>query len=326
MAQPNLAPFTNRGLIAKLEVSEGVDSVPTNLLNGIKLFDGTTGTEFDVVEMNEDRPFFGAQDFAVSNKRAFIEGRFHLFSPATPGQVLTGNSANEAILLPGGLTVVKDAIAKTTKYNPISSAIASLTAYFWHNDHKLEIVGARNAISALSMRIGERFGGQIRIQGDYTEYETNAIPAITKYTNIPPISTHANSTCTLLTVNGVVENLNLWSKELSVDFGSALSSKEYTSKKVNGITARDGRFTLRIARTDLADFNPTKVRDDGHVIELAYRLNETSALYSELGVRGKIENVTPTDIDGDHGWEITGRCIPSDAGGDEFYILHGDNT
>jgi hypothetical protein len=47
---------------------------------------------------------------------------------------------------------------------------------------------------------------------------------------------------------------------------------------------------------------------------------KTACLASALYVRGQIETVAETDIDGDLGWDISGPCIPSNSGGDEFYI------
>ena len=83
---------------------------------------------------------------------------------------------------------------------------------------------------------------------------------------------------------------------------------------------------LRIARTALADFNPWALRDAGTLITASLKLSESDQRYSELGIRGQIEQINEVDIDGDYGWELTGRCVPSDAGGDEFYIEFGDDT
>jgi hypothetical protein len=325
MAQPALAPFTTRGCAIKAEVTEGTDSVPTAALNAVKLFDGNTFTEFDPVERNEDRAFFGGRTFGVTNERAGIEGDFELFSPATPGQVATGNYVQEQILLCGGMTVVKSAGGKTTRYNPISAAIPSVSAYFWHNDHKLEVLGARNALSAIQMQIGERFKGRMRLIGSYTDFEEEAFPAITQpYTSQPVYCNSANS-YGKFAITDVAPNIDCWFKSLSLDFGSEIGSREYTQKKATSITGRAPTFSLRMARADLSDINPWSLRR-GQMIRANMRTMESATLYSELGIRGQIENIQPTEIDGDHGWEISGRCIPSDTGGDEFYILFGDTT
>lgn len=326
MAQPELENFTNRAIAVKLETTEGTDSVPTAGTDGITLFDGNCGTEFDPVERNNDRPFMGGRAFGVANKRAFIEGDFEIFCPSAPGAAgATGQSANHALLLPGGFTIVRNLGAKTSQYNPISTGISSASAYYWHNDHKVEVRGARSQLSSLMMQIGERFKGRMRLQGLYDLFEEDALPAITTYNTVPVISDWQNSS-SKISVTGGVTDLVTWMKSLAVDLGSALSSRQYTGKQKNGITARTPTFTIRMARADLSDFNPWAVRDAGTIITASYKLQETAVLSSELGIRGQIENIQPTDIEGDHGWELTGRCIPSNSGGDELYIGHADST
>ena len=118
----------------------------------------------------------------------------------------------------------------------------------------------------------------------------------------------------------------MWAKSLSVDVGNTITSKEYTSHKESGISDRAPTWTLRVAKTALGDFNPWAVRDAAGVVEVALRLTEKNKLYSELGIRGQIENINEVEIDGDYGWELTGPCVASDAGGDELYIEFGDST
>jgi hypothetical protein len=137
-----------------------------------------------------------------------------------------------------------------------------------------------------------------------------------------PTTAKASNTETNVTVAAGSDVL-VWAKELTLNFGNTIKSKEFTSHKETGITERTPAFTLRIAKTALADFNPWAARDAAELFTARLRLTESDGRYSELGVRGQIEGVNEVDIDGDYGWELTGPCIPSDAGGDEFYILFG---
>ena len=119
----------------------------------------------------------------------------------------------------------------------------------------------------------------------------------------------------------------VWAKELSIDIGSQIGTKEYTSHKSTQINDRQPTFSLRIARTALADFNPWTVRDALSIITARIRTMVTDpGLYTEIGIRGQIENINEVDIDGDLGWELTGPCIASNTGGDEMYIEFGDTT
>ena len=47
----------------------------------------------------------------------------------------------------------------------------------------------------------------------------------------------------------------------------------------------------------------------------------------KLSFRGQIEQISEVDIDGDLGWELSGPCIASSAGNDEFALeFNGNNA
>ncbi|HEY0465999.1 MAG TPA: hypothetical protein VGC79_17425 [Polyangiaceae bacterium] len=299
--------------------------MPTGGANGIMLFDGKSGTEVDQIERNIDRAYLGAYPFVIGNKRAFIEGDFELYPPATPGQASTSDADCGPLLLPAGTAITKDAGAKTSRYNPISAAIAISDAYWWHAGTHKQVLAARHVITQLGITIGDRFKGHVRVQGDYTDVLEAALPAITLPSNVPVVATAANTTCKI-DVLPIGSPLTVWAKSLTLDFGSTLAQKEYTTHKETGLSDRRPTWTLRLARTAKADFDPWAVRDAGTLLVASLRLTQAANLYSELGVRGQIEAINETEIDGDYGWELTGRAIPSDAGGDEFYVEFGDTT
>lgn len=337
MAQPALDFFRRRAFLIKAEATEGTDSLPVPATDGFRFFDGSSSTEFDTVDRNEDKPHFGSNPFGVANRRATIQGTFELYPPATPGAASTSDADCAKVLLPSGMAVVKTLGTKTTRYNPISSAIPSATAAFYHAGTLIKALGARGNISALGIEIGQRFTGQASIMGEYVAVTADTLPSVTLPTRVPVVSSKRNSELILGTLvrggtastdSTPLTDLHTWAKALRIDFGNALAYREYTEKGVSGITDRAGTFTLRLAKTDIsADFNPWFVRDNGIILTAAYRLYEDDSkdgLFSELGIRGQIEQVNPTDIDGDYGWELTGRLIPSSTGNDEFYIGFGD--
>ena len=99
MAQPNLESFKRRGLALALRASASVPIVP-NAADGVLLFNGSSGTEFDKIERPVDRPFLTGQPFAVGARRAFIEGEFELFPPTTPGAATESDAICAPLLLP----------------------------------------------------------------------------------------------------------------------------------------------------------------------------------------------------------------------------------
>jgi len=324
MAQPDLTPFNRRVLLLALRTAADTPVVPSPALHGLLMFNGQSGTEMDVIERPIDRPFYGGAPFGVANKRAFIEGEIELYAPASPGQSTDSNAAVHAALLPAGLTTVKSASGKTTRYTPVSENIAVSDAYFHHAGILKKVAAARHALNNVSLDIGKHFKANVRIQGDYEDMEESPLPTVPLSTTVPVVAS-AHNTTALMTVAGGTA-LTVWAKTLSLDTGNQITQRDYTSHRETGITARQPTFTFRLAKTSLADFNPWAVRDAGIVIHVSFRLNEGANKYSVLGVRGQIEQISESDIDGDYGWELSGRCIPSNTGGDEFYIEFGDTT
>jgi len=324
MAQPDLTSFTRRGLLLALRTNPDTAVVPAPTLHGVMLFNGQSGTEIDVIERPLDRPFYGGAPFGVANKRAFIEGEIELYAPATPGQTTGSDADIHAALLPAGFTTVKNATAKTTRYTPVSEGIAISDAYWHHAGTLKKVAGARHGLSAVTLEIGQRFKANVRVEGDYDDVEEAPLPTITLPDTVPVIASAGNTT-TLVTVAGGAA-LTVWAKSLTLDTGNQISPREYTSHRETGITARQPTWTCRIAKTSLADFNPWQVRDTGRTLTVSLRLNEGNNRYGELGIRGQIEQVNEIDIDGDYGWELSGRCIPSSSGGDEFYLEFGDTS
>ncbi|MFM2287127.1 MAG: hypothetical protein RL684_270 [Pseudomonadota bacterium] len=343
MAQPDLDYFRKRNLMIKPQPTPGVAPVFNGATDGFRFFDGSSSTEFDKVERNADKAFFGNDEFGVANKRGKLEGEFALYPPTTPGGAATSDAHAGVVLLPAGMAVVKDLVGKTTRYNPISAAIPMIASRFNHTGMLLEVLDGRVAISSLGIEIGQRFKGKASILGDYTEVVEEVPPNVILPTKKPVIASKRNTTCILSTLGaggtkstaGVpLVDLHLWAKSLSIDFGNDLGHSEYTEHGVNRIKDRKPTFNLKIAKTDITnDFNPWFVRDSMTLITVAFALyeqdavaGEHSGLYSLLAIRGQIENITNTDIDGDMGWEITGNCVPSSTGGDEFYIEFGDKA
>lgn len=322
MAQPALEKFSRRGLL--------LAAANTTLLpgtHGLQLIDGSSGREFDKVERNIDSAFLGGKPFSKKNKRAFIQGNMEPTPPTVPGHATNGIATVAPALLSCAMAQTLDEIYRITRYNPVSSSMPLVDAKWYHAGTLLEVTDARGNLSGLKMEIGERLMGQYRVQGDYSEIEEEALPTIDLSDfGEPTVAEHDNSELVIETVDGVSVDVHLWGKLLSVDFGNQIATKEYTEHKETGISERQPTFTMRFARPAKADFDPQAVSDNHSIITGYMLTREPDGRYTKLAVRGQIENVTDTDIDGDFGYEITGPCIPSSTGGDEFYLEFGDET
>lgn len=322
MAQPALQKFKRRAVAVKLQAAEGTPEAPNTSTDGVLLYDGSSGVEHDTDTSNRDRPFFGGNEIATYNHRAFIQGGFRIYAPAVPGDANDGTPDCHVLLAPAGLTRVLDELGGTTRYNPVSAGVPVATAYWWHAGTHKQVYDARNAITALTMQIGQRYGGQVRIQGGYDSVLEDALPSVTVPDTMGPI-VQAHNSVTMIGEVGETA-INAWGKQLTIEMGNALATKEYTEHKVNSIDDRAPTYTLRIARTAKADFDPWALMRAGTFIEASMRVLNAEDLYTEQGIRGQIESVNEVDIDGDYGWEISGPCVPSSDGGDELYIEFGD--
>lgn len=310
-----LESFRSRALLLKIETVEGTDSVPTPALDAFQLFEGSSGVTGDVVEREIDRPFFTNNPFVVANPRAFIEGSFEIVPPAVPGNVTTGIAAVEPLLRIGGMarTLVVGPPG-STRYNPISSLIPSGTAYWYHAGTHKKITGARAALSAIEMAVGNYMRGQLRIEGNYQTVEEATVSGLV-YT--PFAAPRVGSTESMqLSFAG----FNVEGKSLSIDFGSEQRTVEHTEARLNRITDRRATFSARLYRPTLASFNPWTNWRNGSIVPIVGIHTELDNRLTRLEVNAQIESINEVEIDGDLGLEISGRCIASAAGGDEFVL------
>jgi hypothetical protein len=327
MAQPAPTPFKSRELAVKLQVSDGTPVVPDVEADGVMLYDGTSGTEFDEVADTPDRAHFSGDEVGITNERCYIEGEFRLVPPTVPGHAMNGVPACRVFLLPGGMTQVLDADGFKTRFNPISAAIASATAYWWHAGTHKQVVDSRNQISAVTIEIGKRTSGKTRIQGIGQSITDAALPTVVKNTTLGPIATDRNTRAYVTVLDGSPTPLLVHAKMLTIDFNSELTTSEFSDLKITGIDDRKASWKFRLLRTSLDDFNPWLVRNNNGVstmIAVTMRVKNTDGRYVKLSIRGQVKDIAEVEIDKKYGWEIGGPCIASVEGGDEFGIEFGN--
>jgi len=324
MPQPQLDSFTRRGLAIALS-----GTLPTSAGHALQILEGSSEKQVDSVERNVDKPFFGNNPSSKKNRRATITGMIEITPPPAPGQVTTGVASVAPALLSAAMEENRTADSRLTEYNVISDSLGLYEAIWWHSGTYLHVTKARADLSEIKMEIGDRFMAKWSLEGVYTEVSEANLPTDFDYSDfpIPTVAEFDNTTMILNSLGSTaISNLHLRGKMLSASFGLEKGVKEYTEYKETRVTERKGTFTMKFARPDFDDFNPTAIRDSGELITCAFRLVETDGRYSELFIRGQIDEVKDTDIEGDFGYEITGRLIPSSAGNDEVAINFGDET
>lgn len=330
MPDPTIEYFDQRAVLVKLETLADTDPVLSPATDGFQFFDGSCDTEFDKVEKNPDRPFWGGKPFGVANKRAWIEGNIDLFPPTTPGAAAAAGSAHASrILLPAGFAETKVLASKLVRYNPVSNNIAVAWSRFYQGGEILNVQSGRHTLSAVKTAIGEGMSAKARLQGIYTSVPEGVAPAVPVNERLSVVSSWDNSIMLLSTVDGLVDDLVLWGKSLSWDSGSEMKTTEFTGKRLTGHSGRTPTATAVFVRPKKSDIDLYAARDAGRLITLSYRTYEDETkvgLYSEHGVRMQIDTIKRTDVDKYYAYEISGPCIPSATGGDELYIAFGDTT
>lgn len=321
-----LERFKNRALLLKVETTEGTDAAPAAGTDAFQIMDGTAGLMSDKIERMVDRPFFTHDPFVNTNVRGFIEGGFEIVPPTGVYDAAT-RAAVDALLRISGMAktfvaavVGPPAVPAIVRYNPVTSAIASGTGHFFLAGTLYKLTGARANITSIEMAIGNYLRAQTRIEGSCQQVEEASLPAGLSYSAFHrPI---ANTTESMeLKVNG----FSVEGKSLSLDFGNELQTVEHSEARLHRIRDRRPTFTSVFYRPSRASLDPFALWRAGTIIPLVGTITEPSTgLQTKMTVRGQIEDVRPQDIDGDLGYEITGRCIASDSGGDEFTFEFSD--
>lgn len=326
MAQPAIERFNRRLLLLKIEATEGTDATPAPGTDAFQIMDGQSKIEGDTIERNIDRADLTASPFAFTNSRGTLSGSIELVPPAAPG---TDAAAVGTLLRIAGMSETLDAVGppKSTRYAPVSTGFESATAYWDHGGTRRKILGSRADISSLMLSIDDYFKAQFNLTGFCDGVTEQAIATGADFSAFrePVVSTDVNSTLKIGEA-GSAPTLSTWSKSLSVDFGLGVQTNRYTEHKETSVNSRDGKFTIVMARPAQADFDPWALRAAGTLIEAQYRLSQGSNLYSEIGIRGQIEGIDEQNTEDRYLLQLTGRCIASDSGNDDYYVEFGDTT
>lgn len=324
MAQPSVDNFDSRVIAIK------ASGTPTSASDSFELFDGSCGVDVEVIERPRDSSTMTNDDFVVSKEIGFVEGAFELAPPVTPGSSsgTAGQAPAERALLPCALALALSSVNSTSRYTPISTAIPTANVKFWQGGEYHLISNVNGNISSLEMVVGQKFrAGGFRVQGESTTVDEDAVPTDGELDEFlePATITYDNSVTRIFQGTSTTAlPLFVHGRSLVVDLGNEVASTEFTQLLKTGVRRRKGTFTLVIARTDLDDFDPWAVRRAGTIIRADMSvIDDDATRYSRLFIRGKIEGIQKTDTDGYYSWTITGRCLASAAGGDDYGIEYG---
>lgn len=312
-----LESFELRALLAKIETTEGTDAVPTGVANAIQIMNGTVGVANEKLERPLDRPYFTADPFVPVGEYGFIEGDIELVGAAAAGSASPLSPILRASSLAESLVVGPPALAR---YNPVSSSIASISAYFHHAGVQYKLLGARAKLSGLTIAIKKYPMAKVRIEGNCVQGVEAAFPGTVDYSAFGAPMPVTTETWTL-TVNGVaVEGLSL-----SLDLNTELKVKEHSEARIARISDRKPTGTIRFYRPSFGTLNPwTLFRNQTLVPIIATLDNGTAARKVKLTL-GQVQLEEPKEVEEekDIAYEIGFRALPSSSGNDDFTLEFG---
>jgi hypothetical protein len=186
----------SRQILAKVETVEGTDSTPAGTTDAVQSFDGSIEIDYQVLERNIDRAFFGAKPRRLIGRRARLRYTIELVGASTVGTA----APIGPILRASGRA---EALTPTTRaaYNPITTGAPSLTHYFFFAGLRFRVVNSRCTVRYL-YEIDQRPRAEVEVLGVVTAaIDEAAIPAVTltAWREPPPIDAASWN----VTVNGV---------------------------------------------------------------------------------------------------------------------------
>lgn len=139
MGQPK--SYVNSTILAKTEVTQGVDSLPVANTDAMKVLDFTCKPNADTVTRAVNRQFFGNDETHYVNKTYDISFKFELAGAGTADGII----AHAPIILACGHTSVVTA-ATDVKYTPLSDSPNTVTIYYYQNNTLFKATGCKGSL------------------------------------------------------------------------------------------------------------------------------------------------------------------------------------
>lgn len=241
--------YKKKTLLAAVEAAYGTDVVPTGALNAIQTSQLTISPlEGDVINLNLDKPNFGADLGTLVGKHVMLTFRVPVAGSGTAGTapasgvLFKGAGHSETLLTDdaGPPATVASAV-----YTPIDTAVDSLTMYMLQDKVLHKITGARGSVKLVSQK------------RDYAWFEFSFMglfnPPVNQGTSLgavytpwkKPVPFRASTVdCTLF---GQIVGLH----SLTLDFGQKVEFYEHSEEETIQITDRQANFDSRFEETDI---------------------------------------------------------------------------
>lgn len=302
--------FRLRAMLVKTEVTEGTDSVPVPGTNALQVINGQGRLETDQLSREIDYPVFTGRPFVRTRKRATLSGQIELLGAASVGTAAPAS----ALLQAAGHAETLDAGVDTV-YNPVSTGIPSVSAYFYHGGERYIALGARGALTEIMLAINDFPKAGFEIQGNPTVDE-QALPAGVDYSAFQDPEAIATENFTLS-----IDGFDVDGVSITLNTNSTLQLVEHTEGRVTRITDRTPSGTIRLYRPAVSDKAIRSLVDahSRHPIIASYAPGAGKNVRLDVPT-AQFGDPQPVDIDGFSGWDLPFTAIASASGNDEYLI------
>lgn len=303
-----LFSWRRKVILAKLEVTYGVDPTPAQATDGILAMNMTISLEADKLEREIDRAYFSANPFVLVGRRCIVEFDFEPLGSSTVGNAapcgpLLQACAHAEVLVP----------TTSATYNPISSAIKSATIYYWMGDQKFAITGCRGSVS-FDTSIKQFPKAHAKLTGLFAIPTATAIvtPTLTSWQDPPAIETETWS----LTINGTAVN----AISMTLDQAQETPIHEGSESREVASLDRKSNGSLRLYDPGVGTFDLWTLAKNHTKVPVVSTLNGGAGKTVTLTVsNAQLELPKFTEVDKAVGLEVAYAAIAG-SGNDEYTL------
>lgn len=297
-----------RTILAKSEVTYGVDPTPTGAANAILIRNlNVTPLNAELASRDLVRPYLGNSEQLIASKHVQLDFEVELAGSGTAGTAPAYN-----VLLKACGLAETDGVSDVA-YNPVSSAFGSATIYFNIDGVLHKVTGARGNMEITINARAIPFM-KFTFTGIYNAPTDASLPTVDYSAFQTPLAANTSNTTgfSFFSYAGVLESLSL-NLGNEITYRSLIGSESVimTDRKVSGtavfeapLTASKDFFAAALAST-LGNLEITHGTVAGNKFQIA-------------STRIDIANPTYTDNNGIHMLSVPFVAVPSSTGNDEI--------
>ncbi|GAB4208001.1 MAG: hypothetical protein Fur0019_13230 [Tibeticola sp.] len=306
--------FRKMAILAKVEATPGTLATVA-AADAIEVSDVTlTPIEGDEVDQGVIRPYFGASETILVTqyrKLAFSVG----FAGVNPAGTLPGYTALLRACAASATNTPAPDPDPNTLFAPVTDGVESISIYCTIDHRLYKMAGARGTfkITADAKAIPK---WQFEFTGAFTPVEdVGGMPAVNYAAFQKPLG--VNKLNTTLTLDGVTVACNAF----SFDCGNQVVKQDLMNVDTTEITGRASTGSLTFRDTTVAVKDWIALARSSAAVPLVLKHGQATTNTVTLNVpRAQIGKPSYAEQDGIHMITVPYRCIPSNAGNDEWSI------